>query len=582
MNITNKIQPASLKRYLPFLDWLSHYRQEDLFGDLLAGVIVAIMLVPQGMAYALLAGLPPQIGLYASILPAILYGLLGSSRTLAVGPVALTSLLVAATVGPLAPQNSSQYLMLALALALLVGLIQLLMGMLRLGTLVNFISHPVLSGFTSAAALIIAFSQLKYIFGLSMPRLEHLNEISVFIFQHLHETNPYTLAIGLGSIAVLIFFKNGLPELLARRHMPQSWILPISRSGPLAVVISATLLVWGLGLHEWAAVQVVGKIPAGLPGLTLPSFDLAKLSGLLPSAVTLSLIAFLESISVAKSLGSKRREKVDANQELVALGIANLGAAISGGYPVAGGFARSVVNSSVGARSGLASIITAILIALTLVFLMPLFFFLPQAVLAAIIIIAVVKLIDLATVRQVWRYSKADGLSLLVTFAAVLVVGIENGILLGVATALALYLWRTSRPHIAMLGRIAESEHYRNVLRHPVETCPQVLSVRVDESLYFANAQYLESSLLAAVAENKQVNKLVLVCSAVNFIDASALETLENLRRELNDAQVAFYLAEIKGPVMDRLQKVGFIEKLGQERIFLSTHQAMQALECGE
>ena len=582
MNITNKIQPASLKRYLPFLDWLSHYRQEDLFGDLLAGVIVAIMLVPQGMAYALLAGLPPQIGLYASILPAILYGLLGSSRTLAVGPVALTSLLVAATVGPLAPQNSSQYLMLALALALLVGLIQLLMGILRLGTLVNFISHPVLSGFTSAAALIIAFSQLKYIFGLSMPRLEHLNEISVFIFQHLHETNPYTLAIGLGSIAVLIFFKNGLPELLARRHMPQSWILPISRSGPLAVVISATLLVWGLGLHEWAAVQVVGKIPAGLPGLTLPSFDLAKLSGLLPSAVTLSLIAFLESISVAKSLGSKRREKVDANQELVALGIANLGAAISGGYPVAGGFARSVVNSSVGARSGLASIITAILIALTLVFLMPLFFFLPQAVLAAIIIIAVVKLIDLATVRQVWRYSKADGLSLLVTFAAVLVVGIENGILLGVATALALYLWRTSRPHIAMLGRIAESEHYRNVLRHPVETCPQVLSVRVDESLYFANAQYLESSLLAAVAENKQVNKLVLVCSAVNFIDASALETLENLRRELNDAQVAFYLAEIKGPVMDRLQKVGFIEKLGQERIFLSTHQAMQALECGE
>jgi len=582
MNITNKIQPASLKHYLPFLDWLSHYRQEDLFGDLLAGVIVAIMLVPQGMAYALLAGLPPQIGLYASILPAILYGLLGSSRTLAVGPVALTSLLVAATVGPLAPQNSSQYLMLALALALLVGLIQLLMGMLRLGTLVNFISHPVLSGFTSAAALIIAFSQLKYIFGLSMPRLEHLNEISVFIFQHLHGTNPYTLAIGLGSIAVLIFFKNGLPELLARRHMPQSWILPISRSGPLAVVISATLLVWVLGLHEWAAVQVVGKIPAGLPGLTLPSFDLAKLSGLLPSAVTLSLIAFLESISVAKSLGSKRREKVDANQELVALGIANLGAAISGGYPVAGGFARSVVNSSVGARSGLASIITAILIALTLVFLMPLFFFLPQAVLAAIIIIAVVKLIDLATVRQVWRYSKADGLSLLVTFAAVLVVGIEKGILLGVATALALYLWRTSRPHIAMLGRIAESEHYRNVLRHPVETCPQVLSVRVDESLYFANAQYLESSLLAAVAENKQVNKLVLVCSAVNFIDASALETLENLRRELNDAQVAFYLAEIKGPVMDRLQKVGFIEELGQERIFLSTHQAMQALECGE
>jgi sulfate permease, SulP family len=580
MNIPNKIQQISMKRYLPFLDWLPRYRQEDLFGDLLAGVIVAIMLVPQGMAYAMLAGLPPQVGLYASILPAILYGLLGSSRTLAVGPVALTSLLVAATVGPLAAQNSSQYLMLVLALALLVGIIQLLMGLLRLGTLVNFISHPVLIGFTSAAALIIAFSQLKHLFGLAMPRLEHLHEITLFLLQHLQETNLYTLGIGLGSVAVLIFFKKGLPEMLARRNVPQAWILPLSRSGPLVVVLAGTLLVWGLGLHDWAGVQVVGKIPAGLPALTLPPFDLALLGELLPSALTLSLIAFLESISVAKSLASKRREKVDANQELVALGIANLGAAFSGGYPVAGGFARSVVNFSVGARSGLASIITAILIALTLVFLMPLFFFLPQAVLAAIIIVAVVKLIDLATMRHVWRFSTADGFSMAVTFLAVLVVGIERGILLGVAAALVLYLWRTSRPHIALVGRIAESEHYRNVLRYPVETCPQTLSVRVDESLYFANAQYLESSLLEAVADHPQVNKLVLVCSAINFIDASALETLENLRRELKDAQVDFYLAEIKGPVMDRLQRDGFLERLGGERVFLSTHQAMQALGC--
>jgi len=580
MNIVNKIQQISMKRCLPFLDWLPRYRQEDLFGDLLAGVIVAIMLVPQGMAYAMLAGLPPQVGLYASILPAILYGLLGSSRTLAVGPVALTSLLVAATVGPLAAQNSSQYLMLALALALLVGLIQLLMGLLRLGTLVNFISHPVLLGFTSAAALIIAFSQLKYIFGLAMPRLGHLHEIALFILQDLQEINPYTLGIGLGSITVLIFFKKVLPEFLARQHVPQAWILPLSRSGPLVVVVAGTLLVWGFGLHEWAGVQVVGKIPAGLPALTLPPFDLTLLGDLLPSALTLSLIAFLESISVAKSLASKRRQKVDANQELVALGIANLGAAFSGGYPVAGGFARSVVNFSVGARSGLASIITAILIALTLVFLMPLFFFLPHAVLAAIIIVAVVKLIDLPAARRVWRYSKADGLSLTITFLAVLLVGIENGILLGVAAALVLYLWRTSRPHIALVGRVAESEHYRNVLRHLVETCPQTLSVRVDESLYFANAQYLESSLMEAVADHPQVNKLVLVCSAINFIDASALESLETLRRELNEAQVDFYLAEIKGPVMDRLQKDGFIQRLGRERVFLSTHQAMQALGC--
>jgi len=580
MNIPDFTRQFPLKHYLPFLDWLPKYRREDLFGDLLAGIIVAIMLVPQGMAYALLAGLPPQVGLYASIIPAILYGLLGSSRTLAVGPVALTSLLVAATVGPLAAQNSEQYLMLALALALLVGLIQLLMGLLRLGTLVNFISHPVLLGFTGAAALIIAFSQLKYLFGLSMPRLEHLNEIILFIGQHVREANGYTLGIGLGSVAVLIFFKTGLPGMLERWHFPQAWVLPLSRSGPLVVVLAGTVLVWGFGLHEGSNVQIVGNIPSGLPAFRMPVFDLTQLADLAPSALTLSLIAFLESISVAKSLASKRREKVDANQELVALGIANLGAAFSGGYPVAGGFARSVVNFSVGARSGLASIVTAILIALTLVFLMPLFFFLPQAVLAAIIIVAVVKLIDLAAMHKVWRYSKADGLSMTITFLAVLFVGIENGILLGVAAALALYLWRTSRPHMAQIGRIAESEHYRNVLRYPVETCSQTLSVRVDESLYFANAQYLESNLLAAVADHPQVKQLVLVCSAINFIDASALETLENLKRELQDGGVEFYLAEIKGPVMDRLKKTGFIERLGNERVFLSTHQAMQFLEC--
>ena len=580
MNIPDFARQLPLKRYLPFLDWLPRYRREDLVGDLLAGVIVAIMLVPQGMAYALLAGLPPQVGLYASIIPAILYGLLGSSRTLAVGPVALTSLLVAATVGPLAAQNSQQYLMLALALALLVGLIQLLMGLLRMGALVNFISHPVLLGFTGAAALIIAFSQLKYLVGLSMPRLEHVNEIILFIGQHVRETNGYTLVIGLGSVAMLIFFKKGLPGLLERWHFPQVWVLPLIRSGPLVVVFAGTLLVWGFGLHEGSNVQVIGNIPSGLPAIRMPVFDLAQLGELVPSALTLSLIAFLESISVAKSLASKRREKVDANQELVALGIANLGAAFSGGYPVAGGFARSVVNFSVGARSGLASIFTAILITLTLVFLMPLFFYLPQAVLAAIIIVAVVKLIDLTAMYQVWRYSKVDGLSLTITFLAVLVVGIENGILLGVAAALALYLWRTSRPHIAQVGRIAESEHYRNVLHYPVETCSQTLSVRVDESLYFANAQYLESNLLAAIAEHPQVNQLVLVCSAINFIDASALETLENLRRELQDGGVEFYLAEIKGPVMDRLKKTGFIERLGIERVFLSTHQAMQALGC--
>ena len=570
---------SPLARVVPFLGRLAHYRRDDLIGDLLAGVIVAIMLVPQAMAYAMLAGLPPEIGLYASIAPPILYGLLGTSRALAVGPVALTSILVAVGVGQVAPQDTSQYLLLALTLALLVGVLQLLMGLARLGTLVNFISHPVLSGFTSAAALVIAASQLKYVLGVSVPRSSLLHETLIQTYLALPGLNPVTLGIGIGAILLLIFFKRGLDPMLERVGVPSAWRMPITKSGPLAVVFLGTLLVWGLGLQA-SGVEIVGKIPAGLPPLTLPSFKPSLLIDLSGTAMTLTLVAFLESISVAKALASKRREKVDANQELVALGIANLGAAFTGAYPVAGGFARSVVNYSVGARSGLASIITAGLIALTLVFLTPLFYFLPKAILAAIIIVAVLNLIDLATLSTVWQYNKADALSLLVTFGAVLILGIETGILVGVVLTLALYLWRTSRPHVAVVGRVGETEHYRNVKRHAVQTCPRILAVRVDESLYFANSQYLENVLLNSIAEQPQVEHLLLICSAINFIDASALETLEDLLRELQDAGVQLHLAEVKGPVMDRLKGTSFINRLGEDNVYLSTHQAMQALGC--
>lgn len=574
-----KSRRFNLARYLPFLNWLVHYRREDLVGDVMAGIIVTIMLVPQGMAYALLAGLPPQVGLYASILPLFIYGLLGTSRTLAVGPVAIVSLLVASGLTPLAAPGSSLYVQLALTLALLVGIIQAIMGLVRSGFLVNFLSHPVISGFTSAAAIVIGLSQLKHLLGLSMPG-EQVHEVLLSTAQNISASNPATVTIGLGSIAVMLYFKHLLGPQLKRWGLPHGWIIPVTRSAPLIVVAGGTLTVWAFNLAETAGVAIVGNVPAGLPGLTLPILDLSLWQVLLPTALAISFVGYMESISVAKSLASKRRQKVDANQELVALGAANLAATFSGGYPVTGGFSRSVVNFAAGANTGLASIITAGLIALTVIFLTPLFYLLPKAVLAAIILVAVFGLIDVTTFRHVWRYNRADAAALVITFLAVLTVGVETGIGVGVVATILLFLWRTSRPHVAIVGRVGNSETYRNVLRHRVKTCPHVVAIRVDESLYFANTKFLEDTVLSTIADQPEVKHLVLIGIAVNFIDASALETLEALVQELRQAGVEFHLAEIKGPVMDRLNAIGFVDKIGADHVHLSTHDAMTALNC--
>ena len=577
----NRTKWLALSQRLPFLAWLSHYRRDDLSGDLIAGLIVAIMLVPQSMAYALLAGLPPEVGLYASIAPLIIYGLLGTSRALAIGPVAIVSLLVMSGISPLAEPGSARYIQLALTLALLVGLIQFGMGLARLGFLVNFLSHPVLVGFTSAAAIVIGLSQLRPLLGLAIPRTERVYELILYALPRLAQSNLATVGIGLGSIAILLYFKNGLGPQLQRWGLADTLLIPVTKAGPLIVVLLGTLLVWLFGLHEDQGVAIVGTVPSGLPPLTMPTVDLTIWQQLLPPALTISFVGYMESFSVAKSLASKRRQKVVANQELIALGAANLGATLTGGYPVTGGFSRSVVNFAAGANSGLASFITAALIALTVLFLTPLFYFLPKATLAAIIMVAVFGLIDLKTFKHLWRYSKADGASLIITFVAVLSAGVERGILVGMAAATLLFIWRTSRPHMAIVGRMPHSgETYRNILRHSVKTCPHVVAIRVDESLYFANTKYLEEAILRIVADRPQVKHLVLIGVAINFIDASALETLESLRQELGDAGVELYLADIKGPVMDRLEKVGFIDRLGPGHIYLSTHEAMVALEC--
>ncbi|MDY6902821.1 MAG: sulfate permease [Cyanobacteriota bacterium] len=454
------------------------------------------------------------------------------------------------------------------------------MGIVRLGFLVNFLSHAVISGFTSAAALIIGLSQLKHLLGINIPRTESVYELLKTIVNNFSQTNLVSLGIGLSSIVLLLCFNKPLDNFLKSRQLAPSLITPITRSGSLLVVLASTLLVWSLKLEQSANIKIVGEIPAGLPPVTLPNFDFTIWQQLLPIALTISFVGFMESIAVAKSLASKRRQKIDANQELIGLGTANLGAAFTGGYPVTGGFSRSVVNFTAGANTGLASIITALLLALVVLFFTPLFYFLPQTALAAIIMVAVFGLVDVSTFKQMWRYNKADALSLLVTFFAVLITGIETGIIIGIFTSLVLYLYRTSRPHMAVVGRLGDSEHFRNILRYDVKTYPHVTAIRVDESLYFANTNYLEEHLIKLIHEQPEVEHLVLICSGINFIDASALETLENLIEGLKESGISFDLAEVKGPVMDNLLRVGFIDKLGTNHIFLSTHQAMKTLGC--
>lgn len=568
--------------YFPLHNWLLSYRRSTFVSDLTAGVIVAIMLVPQGMAYAFLAGLPPQYGLYASILPLALYALLGSSRSLAVGPVAIASLMVGSTVSQYAAQGSEAYVNAAINLSLLVGIILLLLRLLRLGSIVNFMSHSVISGFTSAAAIIIAISQFKFMLGLDLPRSSTLDQQLADLLDALPESNPTTLAIGLLSLALLGLTRGPLCCWLEQIHLPRWFAQPICKAGPMIAVALCSLLVWSEGLQQSHQVATVGAIPGGLPIFFNLHISLELWQQLFTPAFLIALIGFLESVSVATVLASKRRERVDPNKELVALGAANLGAALSGTFPVAGGFGRSMVNHSAGAQTTIASLISAVLVLVCLLYLTPLFIYLPKATLGAIIIMAVIPLIDFKTLRQSWRFNKADGLTLLSTFIMVLVSGVEIGILIGIGFSIALLLYRSSQPHIAVVGRVGDSAHFRNVERHAVTTYTNALALRIDESLYFANTRYVEEYILQQSAARPELQHIVLICAAVNFIDASALETLENLILKLRDEGVTLHLAEVKGPVMDQLNQTTFLAHLGAGRVFFTTDEAMRTLSAGD
>lgn len=567
----------SARRLLPILEWLPCYRRDDLMSDLTAGTVVAIMLIPQGMAYALLAGLPPQMGLYASILPLIVYALFGTSRSLGVGPVAIVSLMVASTLVPLAPTQSAEYIGYALILALMSGLMLVGLGLAKAGFLTNFMSHPVIAGFTTAAALIIAFSQFKHLLGIEIARTHLIPKVLWEAFQKRDLIHPLTVLIAAGSLAVLFARGKIAAFIRDRGWLDTFWSDILGKSMPLVVVIVTTGLAWWLDLAE-QGVKIVGEIPQGLPSVTLPPIDLGTVEKLAVGAFLIAFVGFLETVSVARTLASKRRQKIDPDQELMAMGISNIAAAFTGGYPVAGSFSRSVVNFSSGARTQLAAILTAVIIALTLVFFTPALYHLPKAVLAAIIVMAVASLVDFSPIHHMWRYMKLDAVSFIATFAAVLILGVEEGILAGIGLSIAFFLWRTSRPNLVQLGRLDNSQLFRDARFHKVTTYDKVLTLRVDMSLYFANAAYLEDYVLRYVADHPEVEHFVLVCSSVNMIDASALETIESLHSRLKDAGVTMHLAAVKSTILRRLKAVDFIAKLQPGRLFGSAHEALVVL----
>jgi SulP family sulfate permease len=566
----------TLSRLLPVIDWARQCTRDTFTRDALAAIIVTIMLIPQSLAYAMLAGLPPEVGLYASMLPLVAYALFGSSRMLAVGPVAVVSLLTAAAASKLAAPGTPEYLAAAIALALLSGLLLLVMGLTRLGFLANLLSHPVISGFITASGILIAASQLKHILGLSAEG-HTLVDIARSLVSHVDAINLPTAAIGSLTIAFLFWVRSGLQPLLFRLGAGKRLADILTKTGPVVAVFISTGAVAALDLAR-QGVKIVDDIPRGLPPLTLPPLDAELWLDLLPAAVLISLIGFVESVSIAHTLAAKRRQRIDPDQELIGLGAANIAAAMSGGYPVTGGFARSAVNADAGAKTPLAGILTAGGIALTALFLTPLFFYLPQSVLAATIIVAVLALVDLTPLKRTWRYSKSDFMAMAATIVVVLAVGVEAGVLAGVVLSLILFLWRTSRPHMAVVGQVPGTEHFRNIERHKVVESDTVFTVRVDESLYFANARYLEDRIYDYVAARPHLKHVVLMCPAVNLIDASALESLEAIADRLKMAGVAFHLSEVKGPVMDRLKRSDFFDHLTGQ-VFLSQYEAFRALD---
>lgn len=546
----------SIKQLFPILEWAPNYKKKFLAGDLTAGITVGVMLIPQGMAYAMLAGLEPVHGLYAVTIPLLLYAFLGTSRQLAVGPVAMVSLLTAAGIGSLNVSDPEEYLLYAVTLAFLVGLIQFGMGILRLGFVVNFLSHPVISGFTSAAALIIGFSQFKHLLGIDLPRSEHFHETLAAIFAGISETHLLTLGIGVGAIVLM----KGSKKIHKAIPAP-----------PLAVLLG--ILIVAFLVPEGAGVAIVGEVPGGLPSLMFPTFDGSVWGVLLPVAVAISMVGFAESYAVAKTIQGKHKDyKLDANQELLALGAANFGAAFFKGYPITGGFSRTAVNDQAGAKTTLASIISAVVIFLTLLFLTELFYYLPNAVLAAVVIVAVSSLVNYKEAVVLWKKDKSDFGLLILTFLATLFLGIEVGIVGGMLLSLVVVIYRASRPHMARLGRIPGTDIFRNVERFDnLEVPEEILIARIDGPVYFANLEYIQSKLNNWIANQKEKLKLIVLdLETVSNIDSTGAHDMKDWIEDRKQEGYQVHLSGAKGPVRDMLARWGVVEACGENNVFMT------------
>ncbi|SDI66026.1 SulP family inorganic anion transporter [Aliiruegeria lutimaris] len=567
--------PPFLRRYLPILDWGSQYTRQTFESDALAAVIVTIMLIPQSLAYALLAGLPAEMGLYASILPLVAYAIFGTSRALAVGPVAVVSLMTAAAVGNFGLTDPRAIALAAITLAFISGAFLTIMGLLRLGFVANFLSHPVIAGFITASGILIATSQLKHVLGVQASG-HNLIETLGHLLGNLGQTNFWTLIIGVTATAFLFWVRKGLKPLLLKSGVKPRLADVLTKAGPVAAVVVTTLLAWIFGLAD-RGVNIVGDVPRGLPPLSAPSADWEMWKALIGPAILISIIGFVESVSVAQTLAAKRRQRIDPDQELIGLGTSNIAASLTGGYPVTGGFARSVVNFDAGAETPAAGAFTAIGILLAALLLTPLLYFLPTATLAATIIVAVLSLVDFSVVRDAWKFSKPDFFAVSATILLTLGMGVEVGVSSGVVLSIFLHLYKTSRPHVAEIGLVPGTHHFRNICRHKVMTDPAMVTLRVDESLYFANARFLEDYVYDRVVGDTQLKHVVLNFPAVNEVDLSALESLESILHRLKDMGIKLHLSEVKGPVMDRLKRSHFLEEMNG-RVFLSQYDAYMAL----
>lgn len=577
-----KLEPVkNWRSYIPILDVMRRYRRGDFSHDAVAGIILGVITVPQAVAYAFLAGLPPEAGLYACLLPMLMYAILGSSRELVVGPVAVAALMVAATVKEFAPAYSYEYLSIATIISLQAGLLLWILRLSRMGGVVNLLSHPVVSGFVNAAALIIILSQLLPFTGQASEVGNNTWDNLLSLSGSMEKINPVATAIGLGGLMVLwLTQRYGYLALkpFSSRDTEELMQSPISRIGPMIVVLLSVLAVIGFNLDKNYAVSTVGAIPAGLPKLTIPPFDVDLWLDLAPSSAIIALVAYVESFTVATMLATRRRQRVNSHQDLIALGAANIGAAFTGAYPVAGSFSRSSVNFAAGARTPISAMVCAVVVVITLIALTPLFARLPQAALAAIIASSVYSLIDFRSLRGHWRFYHHDVVTHVITMLAVLALDVETGLLIGVATSIALFIRRSSRPTVTLIGRIPNSEVYRSTKHHDVETFGHVAAVRIDENIYFANANQIENRLLKVVQQKPRTRHLLIVMSAVNLVDVSGLEMLRRVNENLRRMDIKLHIAEVKSKVMDALKTTELPTALSGS-IFFSTDQAMRDLE---